>query len=290
MNTKSILSVFAVSALLLTQCGGGDDTANVSTEDTNKVVTTVKDTLPPSTVDGFSQFKFDMLLANLPSPLEIINDLNASKAEYNESLVTDKKKASSVSDHNKQAFFMGAYTVDMSYLIDYDKGTDALGYMTSVKKLSDDLGISKYYDKTFYDRFNGNLGKKDSLMNMVNSAITLTDKFCRSNDNLKTSTYIFTGSWLEGLYMATQVIKDQPRTEQNKAIYARVWQQRFHAKNLLDALETFKTDAGCKNLIPVIKDIQAICDKVQNETDLTQAQVAQVGEKVAKLRELMFGK
>lgn len=291
MNTKQI-SLGILSFVLLFGCGENkqqEETQEVKNASAKTVeAPKVKDTTQKSDIDELAQFKFDKILANLPSPLEILNDLNKSKVSFNKQLLVDSKKFQSANSSSHKALFMGAYSIDMSYVINYDQSQEALKYLSGVKKISDDLGISKYYDKQFYERFEKNLAHKDSLMTMVNSAYSLTDKYLRGNEQLKISNYILVGSWVQSLYVATQSIKDAVRDETNSPVYTRIWHQRLYLKEILEAIEKFKDDEHFKKTIPSLKEVQKICQDAKEDSDLQQAQTKIIAEKIEKIRKEIF--
>ncbi len=290
MKKKIILVGAMALVITLTNCGGGDkDTADHSMDSATTAPSETVTPAEPVTVDETAMLKFDMLLANMPSPMEILNDLNSSKTPYNHAFMVQDKKYSNATTPDQKAICMGMYSIDMSYVINYDQSQEALGYMVSVKKISDELGISQYYNKSFYDRFSKNLGNKDSLMNMVNSAYSLTDNYCRSNDQLKTATYIFTGSWIESLHMAVDAIGGTDQNESNKALYTRIWNQRFHLKQLIDATIKFKNEPEFKKMRSTLDEILALCTKPKQASDLTKENVAEIGKKVYELRKSIAG-
>lgn len=287
---KSVILVFSVvfAATFVNCSSDNHDTADHSADSSAVSAGTVAPA-EPVTVDEVAMMKFDMLLANMPSPMEILNDLNKSKTPYNHAFVVQDKKYSNATSADQKALYMGIYSIDMSYVINYDQSQEALGYMVGVKKIADELGISQYYDKSFYDRFSKNLGSKDSLMNMVNNAYALTDNYCRNNDQLKTATHIFVGSWIESMHMAVDAIGGADQNEGNKALYTRVWNQRFHLKQLIDATIKFKNEVEFKKMRGTLDEILVLCTKPKDASELTKEQIAEIGTKVYALRKSIAG-
>src|SRR5258708_32028256 len=109
---------------------------------------------------------------NLPSPTEIPYLLQATGAEFNQSLLNDKKKADSyLTKNDKAALNLGVYASDIGYLVSYDKTQDAINYVNAAKKLADNLGVLGSFDADLMKRFEANISVKDSLARMVNGAI-----------------------------------------------------------------------------------------------------------------------
>ncbi|MBS1949825.1 MAG: hypothetical protein OJF59_002545 [Cytophagales bacterium] len=149
---------------------------------------------------------------NIPSPSEIPYMLQATGAEYNQSLLNDRKKAEGyLSRNDKAALNLGVYSADIGYLVSYDKTQDAINYMNSAKKLADNLGILGSFDADLMKRFEANIAKKDSLASMVNKAIHETEKYLKNDNRNKPAALILTGSFVEGLYISTGLIKTYPK-------------------------------------------------------------------------------
>lgn len=270
-----------------TSCSDQSSTGSITqvTDSVNSGSEVVADTLKPSNIIGIDQFKFDLLLMNLHSPLEVLNNLNKTKAEYNSEYLTPNVEYKGASVNNQmQAFYFGIYTVDMAYCFDYSKNSEAVGYLPSIKKLSEDLGISKYYDKLFYEKFSSNISKKDSLMVLINDAAILTDKYCRDNSKLKISLLIFSGSWFESISIASKTALISEQNEANKSVYNFLWEQRLTVTNFLQAIEGYKKENYFKDIYPVLSQIKDLLLKAEKVTDLKQEQVKVLAEKCTFLK------
>ncbi len=149
---------------------------------------------------------------NIPSPSEIPYLLQATGAEFNQSLLNDRKKADGyMSRNDKAALNLGVYASDIGYLVSYDKTQEAIDYMNSAKKLANDLGVLGSFDTEILKRFEANISQKDSLTELVDHAIQQTEKFLKNDNRSKPAALMLTGSFIEGLYISTGVIKSYPK-------------------------------------------------------------------------------
>jgi len=149
---------------------------------------------------------------NIPSPSEIPYMLQATGAEFNQSLLSDRKKADQyLSRNDKAALNLGVYASDIGYLVSYDKTQDAINYMNSAKKLADNLGVLGSFDADLLKRFEKNISVKDSLAHMVDEAIHQTEKYMKNDNRSKPAALMLTGSFVEGLYISTGLIKSYPK-------------------------------------------------------------------------------
>lgn len=148
----------------------------------------------------------------IPSPSEIPFLLEATGAEFNGSLIHDNNRAGEyMSLNDKAAINLGIYAADIGYLVSYDKVQESLTYMGTAKKLADNLGISGSFDASLIKRFEDNLSRKDSLAILLNSTIQKTESYLKDDNRNRLAALIVAGSFIEGLYISTQLIKSYPK-------------------------------------------------------------------------------
>ena len=165
-------------------------------------------------VQAESQVKdqIETVVFDIPSPSEIPFLLEATGAEFNESLLNDINKADSYAVTNDVAAInLGVYSADIGYLISYDKVQEALNYLTSTKDLADHLGVTGSVNVELLKRFEGNLANKDSLAFILDQAITETDSFLKDDNRNRMAALLIVGSFVEGLYISTELIRSYPK-------------------------------------------------------------------------------
>ena len=149
---------------------------------------------------------------NIPSPSEIPYLLEATGAEFNPSLVSDKKKADQyITRNDKAALNLGVYAADIGYLSSYDKTQDAIDYLNVSKKLADNLGIIGAFDVDVLKRFEANISNKDSLSALLDKTVHETDAYLKDDTRNKLASLMVAGSFIEGLYISTGVVKTYPK-------------------------------------------------------------------------------
>ncbi len=152
------------------------------------------------------------VINNLPSPSEIPYLLQATGAEFNQSLLNDRNKVDKYSTQSdKAALNLGVYTTDIGYLSSYEKTQEAIDYLNSAKKLADNLGVIGTFDMDVLQRFEANIANKDSLANILNAATRSSEKYLKDNSRNKLAALLLTGSFVEGLYISTGLIKTYPK-------------------------------------------------------------------------------
>jgi hypothetical protein len=149
---------------------------------------------------------------NIPSPSEIPYLLQATGADFNQSLVNDRKKADQYAMRNdKAALNLGIYAADIGYLSSYDKTQEAIEYLGAAKGLADNLGVIGSFDPEVLKRFEANISNKDSLAALLNQSVQKTDKYLKDDSRNKLAALMVTGSFVEGLSISTGLIKTYPK-------------------------------------------------------------------------------
>ena len=150
------------------------------------------------------------LLYKLPPPTEIPYLLAATGAEFNASLINDKNLSEKYgAKTEKAALNLGVYTADIGYLTSYEKTQEAIEYIATCKNLADILGVSEF-DIDLIRRFEENVSNKDSLTALLNQTLKKADKYLKDDGRNKLAGLIITGSFIEGLYVATALVKTYP--------------------------------------------------------------------------------
>lgn len=258
--------------------------------------------------EEFDQAKSDLkeqiqeVVYEIPSPSEIPFLLEATGAEFNQSLINDNNKADQYASRNdKAALNLGVYAADIGYLVSYDKVQEALTYMSSAKKLADNLGVTGAFDTKLIKRFENNLSRKDSLSYLLNETIHQTESYLKDDDRSKLAALIITGSFIEGLYISTELIKTYPKDilpddSRNLVLTPLirvVLEQEKSLEDLIKMLSTVENTAPVDRLIEDLRGLKEDYDKLniqeqiqKNRADLvlTDEALNEITSKVAEIR------
>jgi hypothetical protein len=239
---------------------------------------------------------------NIPSPSEIPYLLQATGAEFNETLLHDRNKVDSYATKNeKAAMNLGVYVADIGYLTSYDKTQDAIDYLTSCKTLADNLGLIGTFDSELGKEFEANISNKDSLAQLLDRTIKQAEAFLIDDNRNKLASLIVTGSFIEGLYISTGLIKSYPKNilpEDSRNLVLTplmrvVLEQRKAVTELLKILGSVEQTGNMGTITSDLKNLEAAYSKLnieeqikQNRADLvlTDANLAEITTIVEKVR------
>jgi hypothetical protein len=156
--------------------------------------------------------QIEEVVYNIPSPSEIPYLLQATGAEFNQSLINPRTKVDQyIARTDKAALNLGVYAADIGYLTSYDKTQEAIDYLGATKTLADNMGVIGSFDADVLKKFETNISNKDSLTHLLDQTIKKTEGFLKDDSRNKLSALVVTGSFVEGLYISTGVIKSYPK-------------------------------------------------------------------------------
>ncbi|MCV9385587.1 hypothetical protein [Reichenbachiella ulvae] len=255
MNVRHILNFFAVGALLFLVAACGDDKkkskgeleaeAEVFEEAENQLIEEI-----------------DKVVHDMPPPSEVPYMLMATGADFNADIINPVENAKKYyNSADKAAMNLGAYASDIGYLSSYDQVQDALKYMEASQKLADQIGISSAFELEMMERFEKNLGNKDSLANLINYAMEVAEQKLEETDRLQMVALVLSGSYIEGLYLSVMVLDTYPEDllpEESKNLILEpivrvIIDQRKSLEDITQLLKDLESD-------PIIADVIAEFD------------------------------
>ena len=229
-----------------------------------------------------ADFKFFFTIANLPSPLEVINTVYNTDVPFDNTLLNPTDHVEKYLSAYKKSINYGVYGVDMAYIAYYGNKQDLYDYYNTARKLAESLGTQETFDK-FTDRFKDNADNKDSIMVIVDEAYTETDKFLRSNSRLMAASYVLAGSFIESLYISTTLLKDQEKNVKFEASYKEIFDQKLMLDNLADLFKQYK-DKESVALEKDLQDLKKVFDEVKDNKQMNKEALQKIAAAVGVIR------
>lgn len=199
LQTKYLIVVLTVT---LSACGGsgGENNNNETGKDTTKSI--VNDTKEQN----------KKVLTKIPKPSEIPYLIKQTGSEFDAKMPnapesSDKYKTT----NNKAALNLGIYATDLGYVVTYEKVQNAIDYMNATKGLAEKLGVSNAFKPSTVKRFQDNLSNVDSLTSIINESMKKSDEYLKNDERNDIAALIFTGSFLEGLFISTELVANYPK-------------------------------------------------------------------------------
>jgi hypothetical protein len=245
IKTIKHISLF-VAVISLASCGGSEKNPTETTTDSVAVKTA------PDNVK-------DIVLYNIPSPLETFTILKMSGSTFDKALMNPSSKSASYVSNYSKAINLGTYSTDLSFCFLYKQNQDFNNYVKNISDLTTSLGIDGSYGQEVTKRLQANASNLDSLMGIVSEASLNADEYLKTNQRDNTTALIAAGAWVEAMHVIVTIADKK----QNKDIVSLVGDQKIVLGNLIKMLEQFESDADTKALLTDMKDVSSLFESLQ---------------------------
>ncbi|GAB4124932.1 MAG: hypothetical protein OHK0045_08020 [Raineya sp.] len=221
--------------------------------------------------------------SELPSPVDFVAHINQAKLDYNPKFLNSVDNAGAYQTSQKAALNLGVYLVDLGYNSLYLKSQEGLNYLKATKKLSDQLNILDEQTKSLVNKFENNLENRDSLLSIAREGYFAIDDYLRKNERKDISTYVLIGSWVEGLYIGTSLLKTLPNydsDEKYKLVLWRIGGQKNSLTNLQAIVAKLEQNEDNKQLAAKLQELAKAYQDVKveegNSSDIDVLDIAEV--------------
>lgn len=187
------------------------------------------DSIPISEAEKLSDEAIDDISRNISSPMEIADILQKMSVPFSSDYLASSINASKLSTSFEKALKLGILGADLGYLNMYEKTGTSIDMLSSIKKLADGINVGQFFDFVTLKRLSLNKTNLDSLLYLSLSSYNKIDKFLRDKGRGQLSALMVTGVWIEGQYLATQVLK----THIDTILRNRVGEQKIILNDLL---------------------------------------------------------
>jgi len=218
------------------------------------------DTLKEKVIENISGYP-------LPTSFQITTMLNEAGAPYILSISNPASNADNYFTQAEKAVNLGIYGADLSYASTYMMKQETMLYLDASKKLTDEIEISSAFNQTYAERVESNLENGDSLINIISDSFIDTYNYLTDNNQDKLAILIMSGSWIEGLYITTQIAIT---AADNTALLDIILHQRSSLNTLIEIMEPIKGDDDVLEIINALNELKghynAIEDQMSDET------------------------
>lgn len=198
------------------------------------------------------------VIDNISSPVEMAALILDLGVPYSNDYLASTKGVDKYSSAFQKAINLGVFGADLGYLNMYNKTGVVMNYISAIKDLADGIKVGQFFDFTTLKRLVTNNTNLDSLMLISQQNFNKMDQYLRENNRGNLSTLIITGVWIEGIYLATQVAKDNP----HKKIKDAVGDQKTIVPIILGLLNNYKKEPFFKSLADDFTELKNIFDEV----------------------------
>ena len=279
-NYYSLLCLL-ISLFILTQSCSNNKPESTSDEFTD-TVSSIQDSASLK-AEEMLDFKFFYTIANLPSPMEMINAIYQNKVPFNKDILNSPDNASNYSSGFKKAVNYGIYGIDMAYAAFYGQNQDLLDYYTISKKMAEKLNVLETFD-SFTSSFMDNEQNMDSLVKIIDRAYAETDNYLRSNRRIEVASHVLAGSVMEALYLSIELMKNVDRTSANANLFDKIYNEKLYLENLINLFSDLTKYPSSASLLVQLKSIKKVFDGIKSSEELNKTNMTLLSQAVTPVR------
>lgn len=236
--------------------------------------------------------KLDFLIDNLVLSDNMILTLSTDTTIYNAGLLNNHESAKMYTTSRSKAVNLGVYGADLNYLIHFGQSQFSIKYMVVSKQLADQIGVAMAFDQETMDEYQSNVENKDSLINIIFVAYDNVKKMLKSEDQFLLSTLVIVGSWIENMYITTELLPYFKSRQTKAKLATKIVQQHEYLQKAIELLSNLNEgdNVYVNEILQDLKKIDAIYvgfgDKllVEDDIKLLNAQIEEMRAKIIKVQ------
>ena len=205
-----------------------------------------------------SEEAMDAVIANIASPIEVASFLNDLEIPFSTAYLSDPEGMSTHTTSFEIAYQLGVLSADLGYLNMYDKTGTAVNYLGTINRMAEALEVGQFFDFATIKRLATSGSNLDSLLFLSMNSFNRMDDYLRESERSNLSALMVAGVWIEGLYLATQVMDKTGDPELKDMI----GEQKTILNDLLIILNNYRQDDRFAALISDYNEIKEAYDRV----------------------------
>ncbi len=250
--------------------------------------------------------EFDEKLQNINPGLEdptiVMTTLDMAGAEYIDGLVVPMENVDYYAQNEAYAALaLGVYTVDIAYLVSYNKNDEALIKYERARKLAAAIGLVSSYEEGMFERYVTAGADPDTLRQRLTMTARNVNREMSQTENSRHSVLFVTGEFVEKMYVLTQVIDQYPddfpaevRAQLLRHLIIGLVEQEKPLNDLIDLLNQIRDEDEGEEFMAEMNALKQIYDEanfkemIANWTPQSTAggeYLPRIIDKVSKIRE-----
>jgi hypothetical protein len=193
---------------------------------------------------------------NMYLSVEMSSLFQSSGAVFKQEILNSPDEISNYVTSSKKALNMGVYAVDLSYAKVSEQFETAGRYFNAMQRLAEEMGIPSDYFKNTAERFDRNVGNKDSLIKIANEVYMASDDYLRENERYAASAQIILGGWVEAIHIACSIASETKDID----VIEKLAEQRVSLANIISMLNDYSTDVDINKNLLKLKQLQPLFD------------------------------
>ena len=199
------------------------------------------------------------IIQSVSSPVEMAALVKGLGVEFSNRYLAPTDDVDELTTSFQKAFHLGIYGADLGYLNMYNKTANVIDYISAIKTLADGIRVGQFFDFTTLKRLAQSSQNLDSLMYLSVHSFNQMDQYLRDNNRSNLSALMVIGVWVEGQYLATQVVKEAPHPD----LAERIGEQKIILEKLILIVKNFAENKQFENLLDELNKIYELYKDIE---------------------------
>jgi len=206
-----------------------------------------------------SEEALEEIVQNVSSPIEMAALINELGVPFSTKYLATTDYVDQYNTSFSMAYSLGVFGADLGYLNIYDKSTQIVDYLTAINKLADGIKVGQFFDFNTLKRLATSRDNIDSLMYISVNSFNNMDSYLRENNRGHLSALMIAGTWIEGMYLVTQVAREKV----DPTLADRIGEQKVNLNNILLILNNYSNHQQVADLVETLGEIKEVFDQVE---------------------------
>lgn len=225
----------------------------------------------------------DVLEYPLPTAFDVTTLLVEAGASYILNLCNPVGNVNRYISLKSKALNLGVYGADLSYAATYNQAQETMQYLDVSRELLDDLEIQAGFNEAMVERIERNLDNVDSLIEIISDSFIKTYEYLASNEQDDMSILVMAGSWVEAMYITTQI---SLISKDNSQIIDIIEHQHSSLETLLEVMHPISVIDTGQDIYKGLKGLQNIYQEAG--TEFTPKELDELINKTEKIRNMII--
>lgn len=197
-----------------------------------------------------------------PSPAEMLGIIDAKEMQFKTDLLNQTANADKYLDTRSLTVNLGIYSTDLAYSALFGRHEETVDYLEIVQDIADKVRVTGTINENLIERAKNNINYIDSLFNISNEAFINMIFFCEKNDRPGTIVLLSTGTFIESLYLAANMVEEY---NMDNYMIQHLADQKYAIDNLMTFAESEAAVPNVNDVIELLKPLVLIFDQIGDE-------------------------
>lgn len=213
----------------------------------------------------------DQVNPGLRDPAAVIEMIKMTGATFQDDLVnTLDKNSVYLLDSVLSVMNLGIYTVDIVYLLTYDRDENVMLHLNKARALAENIGAGHLYDHGMFRRYQVAGVPNDTLIMILKHAAEQLEHDFSRMELMRIYTLFATGEFIEKLHLTTQLLinADHENDESYLSLMLLLFHQENSLRQLVNLLDQVRRKEEGERFMAMLSDLQLIFMELNTPDEL----------------------